>query len=89
MDITTTTKPNGLLELAVTPKILDDFLLWRLNEGVLYKDGFRLVYDKMPDGSVKLKLLVIPDPESAKFSYTDEAASNAVNAWTDFTHSVR
>lgn len=89
MELNVSVDKNGLTRMPVTSKHLDDFLLWRINTGILYRDGLRLVYDRMPDGSVQLALLAVPDPSAAKFEYSERAESEARNAWDEFIHSVR
>ena len=88
MDLQTETDINGIIHLPITSKHLDEWLLWRINTGVLNKDGYRLVYDKMPDGSVKLKLLISPSKD-VKFQYSEAAYSKALSAWNEFEALIR
>jgi hypothetical protein len=79
---------NNIGHVDVTPKMLEDFLLWRLNQGVLFRDGLRLVFDKVGDG-VKLSLLLVNDKDAAQFKYPASFEQAAASEWNDFLRSIR
>jgi hypothetical protein len=68
-------------KVLVNDELLENGFLYYLNEGLLYRSGMRLEFDRRNDGTVQLHLLVRP-AGYPKFAYTDDAAMKLQSAWS-------